>query len=97
MNIKICKLVDGSLVIGKLDDEGLTDAVEVYMQNLHDGLKVSLMPIMYPFNQELAGMFIPKNRILCTTESREDLKNNYIEAISGIIIPGTTPGLHLVK
>lgn len=100
--ITLCKLVDGSIVIGKLNDEGVTDAVEVYIQNLHDGVKVSLMPIMYPFNQELSGIFIPRNRIMCTTAAQVALKDSYIQAISGIIPASSIPqavknGMHIVK
>lgn len=107
MKYKVCKLVDGSIVIGTLDrtEEFLCDIMDI---NLHPnetgGIAIQLIPALYPFNQKPNGINIKTSKILYEIDAPEDLVNNYISATSNIVPASAIPeslkkasGLRLVK
>jgi hypothetical protein len=67
MITKVCKLIDGSTVVGNLTDETLLDALNISLELIKEtgDFIPHLFPIMYPLNKEVLGINIPRSRILC--------------------------------
>lgn len=102
MKIKICKLVDGSLVIGCLTETLITDVVEIYIKQLESGQQVLLVPVLYPFNQSFTGIEINVNKILLTIDPNKDLINEYLKQTQELVPANfssepTKPKLEIVK
>lgn len=105
--IKVCKLVDGSMVIGKVTEEFITDAIEIRVQETEQGIGIGFVPILFPFNTSLTkNMNIKDSNVISSIEASKELSDQYITAISpsGIIPASSIPesmkrghGLSLVK
>lgn len=106
MEIKICKLVDGSIAVGKQyeEDGELCDVVELIAQNTENGIRIALAPVMYPFNTSLTGKNIKFSKVMICDDAPKELADRYTMETSGIIPAQTIPeamkkgsGLTLVK
>lgn len=89
-NVKICKLVDGSFVIGKISKDGeLLKAVEVMIgPGRTGGMVINLVPLMYPINMQIDhDLVIGKSKILIEKDADDEMISNYIEVTTGIITP----------
>ena len=86
-NIRLVKLISGDMVIGVNDEEkkGLKNVGSLqFMPAETGGMNVALLPLGFPFEQEITG-FISEDKILYEIEKvPEDLKNKYTEATSNI-------------
>lgn len=77
--VKICRLVDGSLAIGQLNDSHLCNAATILVDCTEEGNKVTLVPFFYPFSNALDGMDIPMSRVIAyLKETPSDIKNEYL-------------------
>lgn len=88
--IYICKLIDGSFVVGKFNkDEQLIDGVEMMLVPGQMGqMGIAMVPIMYPFNKNVKNdIIIDKSKILHILEADDDIISKYIEASIGIVSP----------
>lgn len=94
MNILLCKLIDGSYVLGDADADNLKDCFEVLINHTEQGIQVAFAPMMYPFNQKLTGISIPMSKVLVSIAPPQDMQDQYIKNTSGII-PATTIPSHL--
>ena len=82
MAVKLCRLVDGSLSIGELTETHLCDAIEVAIQHTEEGMRIGLLPYMYPFNNNPNGINIPINRIMCEMDAPADITSEYSKAVT---------------
>jgi hypothetical protein len=88
MIVKVCRLVDGSTVVGNLTDEYLLDAVGISLEPTEEQLIVHLHPIMYPLNMVFTGLDVPRNRILCVLNNTPvDVIEEYQSVIKGVDEP----------
>ena len=65
MNIKICRLVDGTMAVGNMTDDYLCDAASLVVESKEESNDVYVIPFMYPFSKAILGINIPYNRIMC--------------------------------
>lgn len=91
MEIKLCKLVDGTYAVGKITSEGnLVEAVEMLvMPNpTSNSIGIAMVPLMYPINPELENdIVISASKILMSIKPNEDILAKYTEVTTGIITP----------
>lgn len=108
MEIKLCKLVDGSIVIGKqygaTSDGEICDIVDVIPQQTENGIGIALAPVMFPFNRSFTGKHVHFSKVLICDDAPKELADRYVMETSGIIPAQTIPesikkssGLTLVK
>lgn len=92
-NIKLCKLVDGSTVIGTLTKDKLNDAVDVIIQQTPDGMKIGFMPILFPFNEKIDGVHIDLSKILVPIDAPTNLREEYEKQMnpSGLVLASSIP------
>jgi len=105
--IKIAKLIDGSMVVGRVDDECITDIVDLIIQPSQNGVNIGLAPYMFPMNQDPTKSYtLPTSKVMATTEIQKELESQYLTFISpsGIIAASSIPaglkegvGLKIVK
>lgn len=89
-NIVLGKLISGEVIIGKEDNDQMTDAYLVNVIPEHDNksFNVMLLPLFVPIAKE--GVNIKYDKIITTTTAPESIKNEYIKVVSDIIIPTKT-------
>lgn len=92
-DIRLAKLVNGDLVIGKFDAEGskLTEVVAIQTVPTQQGVQVVLLPFGYPFEQEIEGELDWKFVMYEYKTIPEDMQQRYLEAVSNITI--ASPGM----
>lgn len=86
--IKIFKLVDGSFTVGKVDrnEEFIEDVIDIAIRATETGgITASIMPCMFPFNNEMTGISMKFSRVMCWVDCPKDIENQYIQATTGII------------
>lgn len=84
-DIRLVKLINGDMVLGKSDGDKLKDVATLQMiPTQQGGIQMILLPFGYPFENEIGGE-ISKDHILYEYKNvPEDLKNKYIEAASNL-------------
>lgn len=92
-DIKLCKLVDGSTVIGELTKDKLNDAVDVITQSTPEGVKIGFMPILFPFNDKIEGVHIELAKLMVILPCPDNLREEYIRQMnpSGLVLASTIP------
>ena len=91
MEVKIFKLVDGSLVIGLEGETEILDVVEVYVHPTERGLSINLSPFMYPFNQSMTGKNLPLTKTISSCVADDQLRAEYTKATTGIVVAQSMP------
>ena len=90
-DIRLFKLVNGELVIGKFDAEKdcLTDVAALQtVPTQQGGVQMLMLPYGYPFETEFCGS-IPGSFFLYRYKSTpEELQNKYLEAATNLTLSG---------
>ncbi|MFW6323543.1 MAG: hypothetical protein ACOC0U_00635 [Desulfovibrionales bacterium] len=88
-DIRMAKIINGDMVIGKWDESGrrIEDPAMVQViPTQQGGVQMMLLPFGYPFEMEITGE-ISLDHILYEFKSTpEELKNKYLEAVSNLTI-----------
>lgn len=92
-DIRLVKLVNGELVIGKFDAEAdaYKDVAALQTIPTQQGVQMMLMPYGYPFEQGFDGVIERKHVIYEYKGFPDDLKTKYMEACSNLTL--STGGL----
>ena len=91
-DIKLLKLINGDIVLGKLSQEGdkITDVAMLQTVPTQQGVQMLLLPFGYPFEQEIGGEVSMTHVMYEYKECPEELKNKYFEAVSNLTISSTS-------
>lgn len=88
-NIRLVKLINGDMVLGKIDDaEGKIKgpASVQMMPTQQGGVQMAILPFGYPFDNEIEGEISTEHVIYEYKNVPDDLKNKYLEASSNLTI-----------
>lgn len=99
-DIRLVKLVNGDLVIGKFeaDNDLIKDAATLQTVPTQQGVQMMLLPYGYPFEQDFTGSIDRRHVIYEYSNFPEDLKTKYMEACSNLTLSsGGLGGLNLSK
>ena len=98
-DIKLVKLVNGEMVVGKFDEENnaLNDVAVLQSVPTQQGVQMMLMPYGFPFEEEMKGSISLEHVIYTYEKFPEDLKTKYLEASSNLTLsaPGNLSNLNL--
>ena len=87
--IRLVKLINGDMVLGKIDDaEGKIKgpASVQMMPTQQGGVQMAILPFGYPFDNEIDGEISTEHAMYEYKNVPEDLKNKYLEASSNLTI-----------
>lgn len=95
-DIRLVKLVNGEMVLGKWDQEAGVIRDPAVLQTIptaQGGVQMLLLPFGYPFDQEMVGEIEVKHVLFQYKSTPEELKTKYLEASTNLTLsaPG---GLH---
>ena len=92
-DIRLVKLVNGELVLGKLDEasNSLKDVAALQTVPTQQGVQMMLLPYGYPFEQGFDGVISSVHVIYEYKTCPEELKTKYLEATSNLTL--STGGL----
>lgn len=97
--IKLVKLINGEMVLGKPDADGtkLTDVAMLQTVPTQQGVQMMMLPFGYPFETEIDGEIEMKHVMYEYKKFPEELKTKYVEAVSNLTLstPGDLGGLDL--
>lgn len=99
-DIRLVKLVNGDLVIGKFDAEGthISEAAALQTVPTQQGVQMMLLPFGYPFEQDFQGRIEVRHIMYEYKTFPEDLKTKYLEACSNLTLSsGGLGGLDLSR
>ena len=88
-DIRLVKLINGDMVIGKwIEEEGnLSEpAILQTIPTQQGGMQMALLPFGYPFDNEIEGEISGDHIMYIYKNVPEDLKNKYLEAASNLTI-----------
>lgn len=91
MNIKLCKLTDGTVVIGELDDDYIKDAIQLVTQQSERDIQVIFVPVLYPFNREMSGINISTSKIVVKIDVAQEMIDQYITNRTGLVRATSVP------
>ncbi|QJT08813.1 hypothetical protein [Oceanidesulfovibrio marinus] len=85
-DVRLVKLINGELVLGKFDAENdkLTDLALIQTVPTEQGVQMMLLPFGYPFDQEIGGEVSMKHVLYQYKNVPEELTNKYFEASSNL-------------
>ena len=92
-DIRLVKLVNGDMVLGKWSEEKgvITDpAILQTIPTQQGGMQMLLLPFGYPFDQEMTGEIGIKHVIYQYKSVPEELKTKYLEATTNLTL--SAPG-----
>ena len=87
-DIRLVKLIDGEMVIGKYNDDkkALTDVAILQTIPTQQSVQMLILPFGYPFDQEFDAE-IPMTHVLYTYKHcPDDIQTKYLEATSNITL-----------
>lgn len=85
MDIILGKLTTGEMVIGKKDDNGIKDAIQLRPKmTSQTSIEIAMAPLFPMFSEDF--VFIKNEHIICTAVPAEDISKKYLQAVSGIQI-----------
>lgn len=99
-DIRLVKLVNGDLVIGKFEagSDVIKEAAALQTVPTQQGVQMMLLPYGYPFEQDFNGSIELRHVIYEYKSFPEDLKTKYLEACSNLTLStGGLGGLNLAK
>ncbi len=88
-DIQLVKLINGDMVIGKVNEEEGKIKEPAILQTIptqQGGVQMALLPFGYPFDNEIQGEISLEHVIYRYKNMPEDLKNKYLEASSNLTI-----------
>ncbi|MBN2141614.1 MAG: hypothetical protein JW718_11525 [Desulfovibrionaceae bacterium] len=91
-DIKLAKLVNGDLVLGKWSADGKTinDPAQLQTIPTQQGVQMLILPYGYPFEQEIGGELSTEHVLYEYKKCPEELKSKYLEAATNLTL--STPG-----
>lgn len=92
-DIRLAKLVNGDMVLGKWNEEKGVIADPAILQTIptqQGGMQMLLLPFGYPFDQEMTGEIELKHVIFQYKTVPEELKTKYLEATTNLTL--SAPG-----
>lgn len=91
-DIKLVKLINGEMVLGKIDTEAnvIKDVALLQTIPTQQGAQMMILPFGYPFDQEVNGEISMKHVLYEYKNCPEELKTKYLEASSNLTL--STPG-----
>lgn len=92
-DIRLVKLINGDMVMGKWDEPGKKIMEPAQLQTMptqSGGMQMLLLPFGYPFDQEIEGEISTEHVIFQYKNVPEDLKTKYLEATSNLTL--SSPG-----
>ena len=96
-DIRLVKLVNGEMVLGKWDQEGERIQDPAILQTVptqQGGMQMLLLPFGYPFEQDIEGEVAIKHVLYEYKSVPEELKTKYLEATTNLTLsaPGGMSG-----
>jgi hypothetical protein len=87
-DIRMVKLINGDIVIGKWNEDGskITDPAIIQTVPAQQGVQMMLLPFGYPFEQEMGGEIETRHAIYEYATFPEELSNKYLEACSNLTL-----------
>jgi hypothetical protein len=89
LEIRLVKLINGDMVIGKWDMDNNTIKDPAILQTIptqQGGMQMMLLPFGYPFDNEIEGEISMDHVLYEYKTLPEELKNKYLEASSNLTI-----------
>ncbi len=85
-DVRLVKLIDGELVLGKHDAESntLKDLALIQTVPTEQGVQMMLLPFGYPFENEIGGEISMTHVLYEYKNVPEELTNKYFEASSNL-------------
>ena len=100
-DVRMVKLIDGEMVLGKWDTEAgkLKDPAVLQTVPTEQGVQMLLMPFGYPFDMEISGEIDLSHVMYEYKTIPEELKTKYLEAVSNLTLAtgGNVRNLNLGK
>lgn len=89
-DIRIMKLVNGDIVIGKYDAEkdALNEVAILQTVPTQQGVQMLILPYGYPFEPEFNGTITGNFFMYRYEKTPEELQNKYIEAATNLTVAG---------
>ena len=89
-DIRLVKLVNGDMVLGKWDqDKGvITDPAILQTIPTQQGVQMMMLPYGYPFEPEFSGSLEGKNFLYRYASTPKELQDKYIEACTNLTVAG---------
>ncbi|OEU66891.1 MAG: hypothetical protein BA863_05455 [Desulfovibrio sp. S3730MH75] len=87
-NVKLFKLVNGEMVIGKWDAEKniISDPAVLQTVPAEQGVQMMILPFGYPFDNEIEGELDGKHIMYEYKNCPEDVSTKYLEASSKLTL-----------
>lgn len=88
-DIRLAKLVNGEMVLGKWDQEAGLIKDPAILQTIptqQGGVQMLLLPFGYPFDQEICGEIDLKHVLFQYKSVPEELKTKYLEAVTNLTL-----------
>ncbi len=87
-DIKLVKLINGEMVLGKFDAETdmLKDVALLQTVPTQQGAQMMILPFGYPFDTEVDGEIAMKHVLYQYKNCPEELKTKYLEATSNLTL-----------
>jgi len=87
-DVRMAKLIDGEIVIGKWDEEAgkVKDPAVLQPVPTAQGVQMLLMPFGYPFEMEISGEIDLSCVMYQFKNFPEELKTKYLEATSNLTL-----------
>ncbi len=97
-DIRLVKLVNGEMIIGKFKDDGeagkrLEDAAVLQTVPTQQGVQMMLLPFGYPFDNDFETVISFDHVIYEYRNCPEELKTKYLEAVSNLTLSAAGGGL----
>lgn len=91
MNKKLCRLADGTFVVGELSDNILLNTLQLVMSEVEGRNAVNLIPLLYPFTNDHSGSHINSKFIISSIPCPNELANLHVQVTTGIIPSSEMP------
>lgn len=89
LEIRLVKLINGDMVLGKWDEEANELKDPAILQTLptqQGGIQMALLPFGYPFDTDIDGAIKLDHVLYCYKNVPGELKNKYLEASSNLTL-----------
>ncbi|CCO23886.1 hypothetical protein [Maridesulfovibrio hydrothermalis] len=94
-DVKLFKLINGDMVIGKWDAEAnkITDPAILQTVPAQQGVQMMILPFGYPFDNEIEGEIDGRHIIYEYKNCPDDVSTKYLEAASNLTLTAPSGGL----
>ena len=99
-DIRLVKLINGDMVLGKIDENQgkiINPATVQMMPTQQGGVQMAILPFGYPFDNEIEGEISTEHIMYHYKNVPDDLKNKYLEAASNLTISSASDLQNLQK